>query len=448
MKKRIYALVFTLTLCVSLGVPALAAGGFRDVEGHAWYLRYLDTAVSSGLINGRGNGVFAPEDSVTGAEAVKLAACLGQVLSEGTVRLTNGSPWYASYMDYAVENGILDEELDQYLLHDAIMRAAFMDMICRAIPPAQRKEINSIPDGAIPDLCTNADYRDNVYTLYRMGVVTGTDKHGACLPETPICRAEVAALVARVVDEDLRVSFDLEASDPLDFANSAALRAALEGEWVYCPPASHTPAAWIRFSESGRFRIRVKDPASGAVWEGAGFCQLERWNAGEDEVYDMMMLRLAPTAADEPANRPVDGVGDYLIRQKTLCDGEIVLSLLQLNNGESTFSLYFDDWAPTLKRYTGWQPQSERREGDTFCAAVWKAEGEAQLIWLDDAAEDGSNVGRYEALPYLAAPQVVLASLPEWLLTDGARWTVRTDKLGRVVEMQPCIDENTETILH
>ena len=58
MKKRVFALVLTLTLCLSLSVPAFAAGGFRDVDKDAWYLEYLDTAVRSGLINGRENGLF------------------------------------------------------------------------------------------------------------------------------------------------------------------------------------------------------------------------------------------------------------------------------------------------------------------------------------------------------------------------------------------------------
>ena len=59
-----------VALCLSLGAPALAAGGFCDVNQNAWYLKYLDTAVSSGLINGRGDGRFSPDDDITGAEAV------------------------------------------------------------------------------------------------------------------------------------------------------------------------------------------------------------------------------------------------------------------------------------------------------------------------------------------------------------------------------------------
>ena len=211
MKRRISVLILTLALSLSLAAPALAAGVFSDVDRNAWYFRYLDTAVSSGLINGRGDGRFSPNDDITGAEAVKIAACIGQLLSEGSVTLRSGSPWYAPYLEYAVQHGILDAALDEYGVSAPASRADLMDMLCRAIPQAQRREINSIPDGSIPDLFTSAPYRDNVYTLYRMGIVAGSDQRGSCLPDECISRAEVAALVARIVDEDLRVTFQLEA---------------------------------------------------------------------------------------------------------------------------------------------------------------------------------------------------------------------------------------------
>ena len=233
MKKRILALILALALCLSLGLSAIAAGGFDDVADGAWYLKYLDTAVGSGLINGRGGGVFAPDDSITGAEAVKLAACLGQLLSDGEVTLQNGSPWYASYMDYAVQNGIIGSALDEYAAASPIMRADLMDMVCRAIPEAQRTELNSIPDGSIPDVFASAYYSESVYTLYRMGIVTGSDERGSCLPDEYIKRSEVAALIARVVDEDLRVSFSLaEPASALD-----ELRARAENDGALCAAA-------------------------------------------------------------------------------------------------------------------------------------------------------------------------------------------------------------------
>ena len=438
MKKRIFALFLTLTLCLSLGVPALAAGGFQDVDQNAWYFQYLDTAVSSGLINGRGNGRFAPNDDITGAEAVKIAACIGQLLSDGSVSLTSGSPWYASYLDYAVENGILDTPLDPYSLSAPMMRADLMDMFCRAIPVAQRREINSIPDGSIPDLSTSASYRDNVYTLYRMGIVTGSDKRGSCLPEKCISRAEVAALVARIVNKDLRVAFHLEASDPLNVTSEAALSAILEGEWTYFPPNSNIPGAYISFSKDGDFHMRVMDPKNNAIWENVGFYELDRWYALENEAPDVLMLPFSDANGSEPAS----SAGDYMIMERTLCDGEIILSLLQINNGDSMLSVCFDDWAPILKRYTNWQPQGEPRKAETFCASVWKVDQAARLVWIDDIEPGIRNIGRYEALPYQVAPQLDLRSLPDWLMEGGTIWNIRTDAMGRVVEMIPPIYEN------
>ncbi|KAB1311373.1 hypothetical protein F3B56_27740, partial [Bacteroides ovatus] len=82
-------------------------------------------------------------------------------------------------MEYAVKKGILASALDQHALSAPIMRAELMDMVCRAIPEAQRTEINSIPDGSILDISPSAPYRDNIYTLYRMGIVTGSDRRGS-----------------------------------------------------------------------------------------------------------------------------------------------------------------------------------------------------------------------------------------------------------------------------
>ena len=446
MRKRMFALILALTLCLSFVPPARAAGGFSDVDENAWYLKYLDTAVSSGLIHGRGDGRFSPNDDITGAEAVKLAACIGQLLSEGSVSLTNGSPWYASYLEYAAEKGFIDSRPHHSTLSAPITRAELMDMLCRAIPQAQRREINAIPDGAIPDLSPSAPYRDNIYTLYRMGIVTGSDKRGSCLPEKCISRAEAAALVARVVDKGLRVAFTLEApkSDPLDFGDEAALRTVLEGEWGYCPPASDDSAVWINFDRDGNFHVRIIDMQNYAIWEHVGRYQLNRWYAGETEVPDMLMLTILETEDNEPIPGMEVSAGDYLIQRKTLCDGQVVFELLQLNNGDSLFSVHFDDWAPILKKYTGWQPQGEIRKGENFCGAVWNVDYAAKTIWLDDAAEDGSNIGRYEALPYQAAPQLDLTAMPDWLLRNGAIWTVRTDEAGRIVEMQPYIYEDPE----
>lgn len=200
-------------------------------------------------------------------------------------------------------------------------------------------------------------------------------------------------------------------SDPLDFEDENALRTALEGEWAYCQPTSDDPAAWITFSGEGGYCLRVRNPKNDAILEYRGFCQLEHWEAGEGEAPDMMILTLSETT-DKQIGSQMNSIGDYRIEQKTLCDGEVVLGLLQLNNGESVFSLYFNEMYPIWKRYTGWQLQGEGRKAETFCAAAWKIDYGTQTVWLDDAMADGSNIGRYEALPYQAAGSWIYQTCP------------------------------------
>ena len=235
------------------------------------------------------------------------------------------------------------------------------------------------------------------------------------------------------------------ASDPLDFADEEAMRAVLEGEWTYCPPASDIPAAWITFSKDGKFHVRLKNPQDGAMLEETGVYQLDWWEAEREEAPDMLCLTFPENSGGEISQKTSSG-GDYLLSQKTLCDGEIVLGLMQLNNGDTMFSLYFSDMFLVLKRHTGWQPQGEVRKSETFHASAWKVDYEAQTLWLDDVTLDGgyANTGRHEALPYQASPQLDLASLPPHLLVDGGVWTVQTDEIGRIEEIEPYIEENDE----
>ena len=53
-----------------------ASTEFTDVPYEHWASGHIATASSLGFINGRGNGIFAPEDNVTYPEAVKILVCV------------------------------------------------------------------------------------------------------------------------------------------------------------------------------------------------------------------------------------------------------------------------------------------------------------------------------------------------------------------------------------
>ena len=76
---------------------------FTDVLTTDWYYKDVKIAYQSHLIDGKSSTIFAPEENLTYAQAVKLAACMHQKYTTGSVTLGNGTPWYQTYVDYCKE---------------------------------------------------------------------------------------------------------------------------------------------------------------------------------------------------------------------------------------------------------------------------------------------------------------------------------------------------------
>ena len=222
-RKRLLSVVLSLVLAFSLLPAALAADGpFTDVPGDAWYSPDVQNAYALGLINGKSEGRFAPNDNMTYAEAVKLAACMHQNATEGRITLENGSPWYQTYVDYAKANYII---LNDYNWNAPASRAGYLDIFSRALPYSQLAEMNYVPEGSIPDVKISHPQAYEIYQMYRAGIVQGVDANFNCSPASNITRAEVAAILSRMTDTDKRKKFSVpEAANPgaPDFDYAAA----------------------------------------------------------------------------------------------------------------------------------------------------------------------------------------------------------------------------------
>ncbi len=210
--KKVLSMV--LALCLLLSVTAAASGElvnpFVDVKQDAWYHDEIVKAVSTGIINGKSATEFKPEDLLTYAEAIKLAACMNQVYLNGEVTLKPGDPWYQPYVDFCEENKIIQKK---YNFDENVTRAGYMEIFANALPDEAFSEINDIPDGSILDVKGNAPYTLYVYKLYRAGIVTGVDEIHNCDPDENIKRCEVAAIISRMMDEEKRVEFEMPKSE-------------------------------------------------------------------------------------------------------------------------------------------------------------------------------------------------------------------------------------------
>lgn len=65
-----------------------------------------------------------------------------------------------------------------------------------------------MPDGAIPDVAMGDTNAADIYLLYRLGVLAGSDEAHHFEPNSQILRSEVAAIACRLLGEG-RQSFSI-----------------------------------------------------------------------------------------------------------------------------------------------------------------------------------------------------------------------------------------------
>ena len=226
--KKLLSLVLSGALALSLAaVPAAAAGmdnfrqsqtytagQFTDVSGSAWYAESVKTAYELGLVTGVSDTAFNPDGSITIGSTIALAARLHSIYNTGTASFTQGSPWYQVYVDYAVQNGIITA--GQFSDYNAnATRRQFAGILAKALPAEALTAINTVEDGAIPDVASGSANYAEIYTLYRAGVLTGNDAAGTFAPETTIGRSSVAAIVSRMASPALRQNVTLTVPEPV-----------------------------------------------------------------------------------------------------------------------------------------------------------------------------------------------------------------------------------------
>lgn len=216
--------ILSAVLCALIAVsPVTAAdnytkiraynGEFTDISQGDWYYSNVVDAYSLGLISGKTDTEFAPDKSITIAETIKLAAVCHRLLSTGQVDErsfeSSDSRWYAGYLSYSMQNGIVTEEYDDYNVPAS--RAQVAVLFSRAIVSSGIgiENLNNADFGDLPDVSNEAWYAGAVYKMYNWGIITGSTS-GNINPTSAVKRSEIAAVLMRVIDPDERVTVGAE----------------------------------------------------------------------------------------------------------------------------------------------------------------------------------------------------------------------------------------------
>lgn len=193
-------------------------GTFGDVAEESWYAPAVTAAYEYGLLDGRGSGQFAPGERITIAEVLTIAArlrCIYQTGSEDALAPSEGdTAWYTPYVTYLQGEALLDDSFEGFYLLPA-SRAQMAGIFAFALPAEWYDEANAalVTEGYasgdfIADVTEKTPYRSEILMMYRRGLLRGMDEHGSFCPDRSVTRAEVAALMQRMVEPETRLTLD------------------------------------------------------------------------------------------------------------------------------------------------------------------------------------------------------------------------------------------------
>lgn len=305
-KKRITMLLLAGMTTAALSFSALAAevsglsafldtrsyseGAFSDVGEEAWYSSGVKTVYEKGIMDGVGGGRFEPSGTVTWAQAVTIAARLHATYHGDTVDGT-GDVWYEGYAVYAERVGILPSTAPDgtELAERQISRQELAGLFHNVL---SEKDLPAVNDMVIPDLAeVLPEFRQAVCDMYAAGIFTGKDE-GRFDPEGNATRAEIAAVVTRLLSPGQRRSFDSRADRNMS------------GQWGNY--------------KSGGFAAQYGDTVYYTVRERADedswtYLVVARKNSGETRVVYETASVLTRLAAAE------DGLLYFIEKQSVLC---------------------------------------------------------------------------------------------------------------------------------
>ena len=178
------------------------AGQFTDVKASDWFADNVKSAYELGLMKGNSPATFAPNATITVAEAVTVAARVRDIYwGDGTSFTAKaGAAWYQPYVDYAIANGMMNEVLTDY--ERPATRAELARWLDSALagegtePATQTVRFTDVTD-AHPDYACIMD-------LVRAGIMGGKGD-GIFDPDAPVLRCEAAAMLSRAALPSLRL---------------------------------------------------------------------------------------------------------------------------------------------------------------------------------------------------------------------------------------------------
>lgn len=171
---------------------------FDDMENAVWAKEAVKNLYEKGIVSGKGSKKFAPADSLTREEFAKIVCTALRLVGTGNSAFSdvNGSAWYARYVEAAYENGLIMGKNDgSFGVGETISRQD----VCVILYRAYKSNLNGSKELDFADAEDISDYaKEGVSALYGSDIVWGIG-NGMFEPLRGITRAEAAKIIYGII---------------------------------------------------------------------------------------------------------------------------------------------------------------------------------------------------------------------------------------------------------
>jgi hypothetical protein len=183
---------------------------FTDIANH-WAETFIQSLADKGIVSGRGEGKFAPDDQITRAELVKIAVAtfgipVSKSVTEKSFDDVETDAWYAPYIAVAKEADIVQSSEKNFRPNDLITRVEALKILIEAGQFAGVQEDYETNYAnkpgywyvAFKDAPMDAWFAKYI-AFAKDNEIVGGKSDGLFYPADPMTRAEVAKVILKVL---------------------------------------------------------------------------------------------------------------------------------------------------------------------------------------------------------------------------------------------------------
>ncbi len=176
---------------------------FKDVHKTAWYYNPVTQMAKKGVVNGVGEGLFKPDNTLTYAQFCQMV-----YNTTGINPLVEHEYWAYTAIESAVKNGFIKSlgDITPKNYDVPINREEAIVALYRVINSEMNfgkaiEDYETVASYDIPDLeDISPEYLDEVRDAYLIGLTHGSDATGTFYPKKSLTRAEMCQLFYNIIE--------------------------------------------------------------------------------------------------------------------------------------------------------------------------------------------------------------------------------------------------------